>query len=200
MPSAGWRSATTERQEARLESLLNGLASDQPVPAGGSATAAVVAVAAALLEKAAKLSAAHWTGAAGARERAHALRVQAEELLEEDSHAYMAFVEAVRGAKGTIGEARERAIGPAHSKTVDVPLAIVRSGAEAVDLAAQLATHGNPNLRADAVVAATLAAAAAEAAASLMAVNLSAKQGDPRLAEARRLATAAGRRAADLRT
>jgi formiminotetrahydrofolate cyclodeaminase len=183
----------------RLQALLTGLASDQPVPAGGSASAAAVAVAAALLEKAAKLSAAHWTGAAGVGERAHALRLQAEELLEADAHAYMAFVEAMRAARGMVGETRERAIGPAHSKTVDVPLGIVRSGAEAVGLAAQLATHGNPNLRADAVVAATLAAAAAQAAASLMAVNLSSKQGDPRLSEARRLATAADQRAAELR-
>lgn len=170
------------------------------MPAGGSATAAVVAVAASLLEKAAKLSAAHWAGAEGALERANALRLQAEELIEEDAHAYLAFVAAVRAAKGTMGEAREKTIGPAQSKTVDVPLAIVRSGAEVVELAAELAAHGNPNLRADAVVGATLAAAAAEAGAGLMAVNLAGAQHDPRLAEARRLATAASHRARALRT
>ncbi len=159
----------------------------------------MVAVAAALLEKAAKLSAKHWVGAAYAGERASALRVRAEELLEEDAHAYVAFVEAVRAAKGTSGEAREKAIGPARSKTVDVPLAIVQSGAEAVDLATELAAHGNPNLRADAVVAATLAAAAAEAGAGLMAVNLSGAKDDPRLAEAQRLATAASWKAGALR-
>lgn len=170
------------------------------MPAGGSATAAVVAVAAALLEKAAKLSAAHWAGAAGAGERANALRLQAEELLEEDAQAYMDFVEAMRAAKGMMGEARDRAITPAHSKTVDVPLAIVRSGAEVVEIAAALAAHGNPNLRADAVVAATLAAAAADAGTGLMAVNLSGAQSDPRLTEARRLATGAGRKAGSLKT
>jgi formiminotetrahydrofolate cyclodeaminase len=148
-------------------------------------------MAAALLEKAAALSAAHYPGAAGAGARAHALRLRAEELVEDDAHAYLAYVEALRAAKGTSGEARDRTMGPAHSKTVDVPLAIARSAAEVVDLASALATHGNPNLRADAMVVATLAAAAAKAAADLMAVNLSGAPGDPRLKEARQLAGAA---------
>ena len=126
--------------------------------------------------------------------------MRAEELLEEDAHAYLAFVEVLRGAKGMSGEVRARAVGPAHSKTVDVPLEIVRSGAEVVDIAATLAAHGNPNLRADAVVAATLAAAAAEAGAGLMAVNLSDAPGDARLEEARRLAMSAGEAVAALRT
>jgi formiminotetrahydrofolate cyclodeaminase len=157
-------------------------------------------MAAALLEKAAVLSSAHWPGAAAAGERAHALRLQAEELLEEDAHAYLVFVEALRAAKGLMGEARSRAIGPAHTKTVDVPLAIVRSGVEVVDIAAALVAHGNPNLRADAMVAATIAAAAAEAGAGLMAVNLSDAPGDPRLEEARRLATAAREKVTALRS
>jgi formiminotetrahydrofolate cyclodeaminase len=178
--------------------LLNGLASDRPVPAGGSATAAAVAMAAALLEKAAVLSSTHWSGAAAAGKRAHKLRLRAEELVEEDAHAYLAFVEALRAAKGMTGEARSRAVGPAHSKTVDVPLAIVRSSAQVVDIAAALAAHGNPNLRADAVVAATFAAAAAEAGAGLMAANLSDAPGDPRLEEARRLAKAAREKVAAL--
>jgi len=169
------------------------------VPAGGSATAAAVAMAAALLEKAALLSTKHWSGAAAAGERAHALRLRAEELLEEDAHAYLAFVEALRAVKGASAEARAQMVGPAHSKTVDVPLAIVTCGAEVVDVAAALAAHGNPNLRADAVVAATLAAAAAEAGAGLMAVNLSEAAGDPRLEQARNLAVAAREKVASLR-
>jgi formiminotetrahydrofolate cyclodeaminase len=155
---------------------------------------------AALLEKAAVLSLTHWSGAARAGERAHALRLRAEELLEEDAHAYLAFVEALRAAKGMSGEARARAVGPAHAKTVDVPLAIVRSGAEVVDIAAALAAHGNPNLRADAVVAATLAAAGADAGVGLMTVNLADAPSDPRLEEARHLAEAALDKVAALRS
>lgn len=68
-----------------------------------------------------------------------------------------------------------------------MPLDIVRSAAAVVALADQLAAHGNPNLRADAVVAAILAAAAAESAATLVAVNVE-DQGDVRLQEAQQLA------------
>ena len=98
------------------------------------------------------------------------------------------------------GEARARVVGPAHSKTVDVPLAIVRSGAEVVDIAAALAAHGNPNLRADAVVAATLALAGADAGVGLMTVNLADAPSDPRLEEARHLAEAALDKVAALRS
>jgi formiminotetrahydrofolate cyclodeaminase len=161
------------------------------VPAGGSAAAAVIAVAAALLEKAAKLSTKHWASAEVALEEAHALRLRADELVEADANAYMNFVEATRAAKGLHGVERARVIGPAHDVTVDVPLAIVRLGAETVELARRLASNGNPNLRADAMVAATLADAAATAAARLVAVNLSGAGDDPRLDEAGSAARAA---------
>jgi formiminotetrahydrofolate cyclodeaminase len=151
----------------------------------------VIAVAAALLEKAATLSAGHWASAEVALEQAHALRLRAEQLVEADADAYMSFVEATRAAKGLHGVERDRIVGPAHDVTVDVPLAIVRLGAETVELARELTANGNPNLRADAVVAATIADAAATAAVSLIAVNLSNAPGDPRLVEARRTARAA---------
>jgi len=188
----------TDRSDARLSALLAGLASDRPVPAGGSAAAAVVAVAAALLEKAARLSTAHWTGAEAALEQANALRLRAQELVDADAHAYMSLVEALRAAKGLGGHAREHTIGPARAATVDVPLAIARLGADTVELARELAAHGNPNLRADAMVAATIAAAAATAAARLIAANLSGAREDLRLDEARRSAQAASDQAADL--
>jgi methenyltetrahydrofolate cyclohydrolase len=157
-------------------------------------------VAAALLEKAATLSTKRWASAEVALEQAHALRLRAEELVDADAHAYLSFVEALRGAKGLRGSARERAIAPARAATVDVPLAIARLGAEAVELAGELAAHGNPNLRADAMVAATLAASAATAAARLMAVNLSGARSDPRLVEAQKTARAAGDKADALGT
>jgi formiminotetrahydrofolate cyclodeaminase len=165
------------------------------VPAGGSAAAAVIAMAAGLLEKAARLSTAQWASADAALEQAHALRLSAEELVEADAHAYMAFVEAKRAARGLHGVERDRLVGPAHDLTVDVPLAIVRLGAETVELARELAANGNPNLRADAMVAATIADAAATAAARLIAVNLSSARDDPRLGEARRTAQAASDKA-----
>jgi formiminotetrahydrofolate cyclodeaminase len=178
-----------------MAALLDGLASDRPVPASGSAAAAVIAMASALLEKVARLSTAKWAVADAAVEQAHALRLRAEELVEADANSYMAYVEAVRSAKNIQGKARERVIAPSRAATIDVPLAIARLAAETVELADSLAENGNPNLRADAMVAATLAAAAATAAARLIAVNLS-RARDPRSKEADRIARAATDKAA----
>jgi len=167
-----------------LAALLDGLASDRPVPASGSAAAAVIAMSSALLEKVARLSSAKWASAGAAFEEAHALRLRAEELVEADANSYMSYVEAVRSAKNVQGKARERVIAPARAATIDVPLAIARLAAEAVELADALAEKGNPNLRADAMVAARL-----------IAVNLSGAR-DPRSTEAGRIARAATDKAA----
>ena len=132
-----------------------------------------------MVEKSARLSKKQWEGATGALERAHVLRVESFGLIEEDSQAYLAFVEAVRS---------QQDIGTAHARTVDVPLRMIRAAAEVAELAVQLAQHGNPNLRADAVVGATLAAAAAESGLTLIEVNLGDAAGDARFAVAKKLA------------
>ena len=148
-------------------------------------------IAAALLEKAAQLSVRHWDGATAVRERAHALRLQSEELIEADVHAYLGFVQALRSAKGVDTKRREQIIGPARAQTVDVPLAIVRAAAEVAELAALAYEHGNPNLRSDAKVACVLAAAGARAGTITISANLADTPRDRRLTEARRLAKAA---------
>ena len=150
----------------------------------------MVAAAAALLEKSARLSTKHWDGATAALERAHVLRVESFELIEQDAQAYLAFVEAVRAHED---------VDTAHARSVDVPLRMTRAAAEVAELAVQLANQGNPNLRADAVVAATLAAAAAESGLTLIAVNVGDAAGDARLAAARQLARKATGLAASLR-
>jgi formiminotetrahydrofolate cyclodeaminase len=150
----------------------------------------VVAAAAALVEKSARLSQKQWEGAAVALERAHALRVESFGLIEEDAQAYLAFVDAVRS---------QEEISTAHARTVDVPLRMVRAAAEVAELAVQLAQHGNPNLRADAVVGAILAAAAAESGLMLIEVNLGDAEGDARFALARKLARKASGLAGSLR-
>jgi formiminotetrahydrofolate cyclodeaminase len=62
-------------------------------------------------------------------------------------------------------------------------------------LSVTVAQNGDPGLRADAVVAAALAAGAARAAAELVAVNLTASADDERVLRARRLADEAARSA-----
>lgn len=149
-------------------------------------------IAAALIEKAATLSLRHWDGAGAVGERAHTLRLQSEELIEADVHAYLGFVEAVRSAKGMDPESRERIVDPARARTVEVPLAIVRAAAEVAVLATQMIVHGNPKLRSDAEVAGVLAAAGARAATLTLSANLPNEPKDRRLIEAKRLAKAAG--------
>jgi formiminotetrahydrofolate cyclodeaminase len=144
----------------------------------------VVAAAAALLQKVARLSGKQWPEAAEMHERAERLRLQSEELIEQDSLAYLDFVEAVRSRQGVAG---------AQARTIQIPLEIARAAAEVAALAEQAASLGNPKLRADAVVSAMLASAAAGAAAYLVGVNLS-ETADPRLDEARRLAAEASAR------
>lgn len=170
----------------RLGRLLEAIASKEPAPASGSASAAVVATAAALLEKCARLSARTWDGSAEAHGLAHSLRLHAEELVEKDVQAYLGYVAATRSGAG---------LASALSMTVDVPLEIVRAAAGASELADRLAAHGNPRLRADAVAAAILAGAAAQTATMLIRVNLPPASRDRRLVEARRLARAASERA-----
>ena len=125
----------------------------------------MVATAAALLQKAALRSKSRWTGATAAHDRAEAIMVRAEELIELDTLAYLEFVEATR--LGGNAEA-------ARQKTIEVPADIVGYAAAVIDLARELEANGNPNLRADAVAAAILAEAAAMTAAMLVEVNESA--------------------------
>jgi formiminotetrahydrofolate cyclodeaminase len=172
---------------------LSKIASPAPAPASGSATAAVVAAAAALLQKVTRLSDKHWPEAAVMHGRAERLRLQSEELIEQDSLAYLDYVEAMRSGQGVAG---------AQARTIQVPLEIVRAAAEVAALAEQSASLGNPKLRADAVVAAMLAAAAAEAAAYLVGVNVKeaaaggrvGETADVRMDEAQRLAREASAR------
>jgi formiminotetrahydrofolate cyclodeaminase len=169
--------------------LLEKIASREPAPASGSACGAVVAAAAALVEKSANLSTKQWDGAARALEQARALRLASFELIEEDAQAYLEFVEVVRAAKGLERAQSQEAVAVAHARTIDVPLRMTRAAADVAELAVQLAQHGNPNLRADAVVGATLAAAAAESGALLIEVNLGETLGnDARLVLAKKLA------------
>ena len=181
-----------------MSRFLAALGSARPVPAGGSAAAAATAMAAGLVEKSARLSVTHWIGAANIGKRAAVLREQATLMVESDATAYTDFMEATRAARGLHTAERERLIGPARKRIVEVPLAIVRAAAEVAGLGVQMVEHGNPNLRSDAVTAVHLAAAAAEGAAATIAADVK-TAGDERLTEARSLAKDATERARTLR-
>jgi len=177
---------------------LAALGSARPVPAGGSAAAAATAMAAGLVEKSARLSLTHWIGSASIGKRAAVLREQAALMIDADATAYTDFMEATRAARGLHTVERERIVGPARKRIVEVPLAIVRAAAEVAGLGVQMVEHGNPNLRSDAVTAVHLAAAAAEGATATIAADVKAAS-DERLTEARSLAKDASERARTLR-
>jgi formiminotetrahydrofolate cyclodeaminase len=155
-------------------------------------------MAAGLVEKAARLSTEQWIGAANVGKRAAVLRKLAAILVDADAEAYTDYMKAIRAARGLHTAERERILAPARMRIVDVPLTIVRLASEVAELASEMALHGNPNLHSDAVVAAELAAAGAQAAATTLASNTKTSK-DARFIEARRLARTSTERARRLR-
>jgi methenyltetrahydrofolate cyclohydrolase len=182
--------------ELTLAEWLAALSAPAPAPGGGSALAFASANAAAVLVLAAGVSRDSWADAAGAVAQAEALRDRAAPLAQRDAEAYTAAHEARRAAAGLPPEQRDYRVGEAFSQAAEPPLEIARIAADVAELAVEVAAHGNPAVRADAAAAAHLAAAAARGAAGMVGANLTALEGDPRVAEAERLAAAASRAAA----
>jgi len=171
------------------------LASRSQPSAAGVASALACASAAALVELTAGLAAdriaaegsgrrnvdpSHLRGLAG---EAGQLRRRLLAAADEDTAAYGR----VLGARDPAERAR------ALDRAAEPPLAIAECAAEVAQAAAETAQAGAWAFRADATVAAGLAAAAAIACADLVETNLAAAQGDPRIDRARTAAARAAR-------
>ena len=91
-----------------------------------------------------------------AETRAESLRRRADLLAEEDVQAFRALQAAERSARDLQGPEREAVIGPARSRTAEVPLLVARAAAEVAQLASDLVAHGNPRLTGDAIIAGLL--------------------------------------------
>ena len=169
---------------------LDALAAGSAAPAGGSAVALVLAQAAALCAKTARLSARQLTAerASSLTAEAEQARARAASLIDDDARAYRAVLEQTRGRAGASGAAGEGGAGgrlaAALSEAADVPLRMVELSVPVARLAATLAAGGNPALRGDAVTAGLLAQASARAAAELVTINLAGMPDDPRHARA----------------
>ena len=102
--------------------------------------------------------------------RAAELRARALELADVELHAYEPVLEALRLPR----EDPERAgrVNSARATASASPLEVAGIGAELAELAAELARMGNRNLAGDAIAGALLAEAATQAAARLVAINL----------------------------
>jgi formiminotetrahydrofolate cyclodeaminase len=166
-----------------VQELLDELASDAPVPAGGSAAAVAIAMAASLVEMGARRSPS-WEDAIGVAAQARSIRSRTVPLVQADAEAYAASLVALAGVDPGPGPGRDEAIASALGSAADVALSIAQAGTDAAFLAELVADRGEPSGRDDAQAAAVLAEAGTRMAAALVAANLVTSDGDEREAAA----------------
>jgi formiminotetrahydrofolate cyclodeaminase len=177
--------------ELSVAEWLDELAGPRAAPGGGSAAALAVAMAAAVLAMTARVSKETWDAGGAAAAQAEALRARATPLAQLDAELYGQALAARDAAAELPDERRDWQIGQAFARAAEPLLEIARTAADVAELAVEIAQFGDPRVRADAQAAAALAAAGARAAAALVAVNLTAVERDPRVAEAEQLVQAA---------
>jgi len=163
-----------------LADLLDAFASNEPVPGGGSAAALAGALGASLLIMVAGLPKTR-TGApeeaadlAEASARLRPLRDSLVELVDDDTRAYAAVLEARRLPKATEAEqdARRAAVDAAMHGATRVPLETMRFCQQALRGAMTVAAHGNRNAATDTGAAVELLVAALRGAGMNVDVNL----------------------------
>jgi methenyltetrahydrofolate cyclohydrolase len=158
---------------------LAALAAANATPGGGSATALVAAVAAALVSMVCRLSldrqetVAVRDEMAAALERAQGLRQQLIALMDEDVGAFDAVMRAYAFPKNGEAErgARSQAIQAALHAATLAPLACARACGEVLELARFVAVKGHSNAAGEAGVAALTAHAALRCAALNVRIN-----------------------------
>lgn len=181
-----------------LTAFLDAIAARERAPGGGSAAALTVACAAGLVAMVARSSRDVWKDAPGVAAQALTLQDRASALMHWDAEAWEQALDALRAAADPTpldvernGPRRDFALEQKLERAAAIPLEIAEIGADTANLAAQTGEHGDLAYRADACVAAALAAGGARAAAHLVEVNLGMRIGDERLARARASQTAA---------
>lgn len=166
--------------ERAFGELLGALAERTPAPGAGAAAACAGALAAGLVEMAARFAGEHEPLAATE------LRALLLELADAELRAYQPLLAALRLPRED--PARPERVAAARTEATAPPLEIARACSELAALGARLVLTGNPNLEGDALAGCLLAESACRAAARLVEINLLEDPEQPRVREARELA------------
>ena len=179
--------------DTTCEKFLEELASKQPTPGGGAASALCGATAAALTAMLGNLTA----GKAGSEANdkmaleiiiaADKLRLELTQLADDDAAVFNKFMEAYKMPKATDTEKamRTAAIGQAAIAAAEVPMQIADKSLEVLKLARKLIVFGNPNAISDGTVSALMARAALRSALYNVKINLGLIKDDEYVAAAR---------------
>jgi len=163
-----------------LQTYLDDAGSGKPAPGGGSVSACVGALGAALVAMVCNLTIGKEKFADVEGEvkdlvaKADAVRDRLEKLLQDDTVAYNGVIAAYRMPKDTEEEkaARHKAVQDGLIVAANVPLDICREALEVCRLGRTAARIGNPAAITDAGIAAILGEAAAQGGALNVAINL----------------------------
>lgn len=167
-------------QEMSLAKFSEVLASKEPTPGGGCASALAGALAAGLVAMVARTTAGSKKFADRAEQmnaiasEADRLRSEFLTLVDEDARAFDQVMAAFRLPKETPEQqtARSQAIQQAYKAAVEPPMKVCTRSLRVLELALQVAEHGNPSAASDAGVGALLAATALEGGALNVQINL----------------------------
>jgi formiminotetrahydrofolate cyclodeaminase len=165
---------------------LDQLASSQPAPGGGSASAQAVATAAALLEMVSNLTIGRkkygevQAEMEGLREKANSFGQRARALVDEDTQAYDAVVTAFQLPKSTDSEKALRNAGilEATRNAIRIPQETANLGIQVLHAVQVALSKGNPNAFSDGLVAAYLASAGCKGAIANIKINLNGLKDD----------------------
>lgn len=154
--------------EMRLADFLEKVAAKTPTPGGGSVSAVVGALGAAL-----GVMTSRYSGAVESEHALDALKGEFLPLADQDAEAYGQVNKALALPKGTDDDKKRRkaALQIALSEAADVPLKGMEMAARGLEVLAELAPRCNKNLTSDLSGAARFLAAALEGCAENVAVN-----------------------------
>ena len=168
--------------EKSLAGFVTEVASDKPVPGGGSVSALAGSLAASLVSMVSRLTLKkpeyekHWGRAKEVLTESESIQNTLLALVDEDSRSFTELLQAYRLPKEKEEEKRKRSeeIQKRLKAAADVPMITAEKAAKALSLAKALAEFGNENALSDLQTAIHLAQAAALGAISNVTINLGA--------------------------